>query len=143
MLDGESWKAKIATLAREIGAGWRQLEGVSWKARIAQSVGEVAVGEVAVGEVAVGEVAVGEVVGLWISRCCIGTSGTMPCLVRVTVRMTVRSQVALQAALESSRSTSHGICKGYSSVPWIAALTKRVCTPDSRGFASPGQWVAV
>ena len=133
MLDGESWKAKIATLAREIGAGWRQLEGVSWKARIAQSVGEVAVGEVAVGEV----------VGLWISRCCIGTSGTMPCLVRVTVRMTVRSQVALQAALESSRSTSHGICKGYSSVPWIAALTKRVCTPGSRGFASPGQWVVV
>ena len=112
MLDGESWKAKIATLAREIGAGGRQLEGVSWKARIAQSVGEVAVGEVAVGEVAVGEVA-----GLWISRCCTGASGTMPCLVRVTVRMTVRSQVALQAALESSRSTSHGNCKGCSSVP--------------------------
>ena len=46
MLDGESWKAKIATLASETGAGWRQVEGVSWKARIAQLVGEVGAGEV-------------------------------------------------------------------------------------------------
>ena len=41
MLDGESWKAKSATLAREIGGGWRHLDGVSWKARVAQLVGEV------------------------------------------------------------------------------------------------------
>ena len=51
VLDGESLKAKTATLAREIEAGWRQLKGVSWKARTAQLIGEV--------------------VGLWISHFCV------------------------------------------------------------------------
>lgn len=45
----------------------------------------------------------------------------------------------VQPALGSSISTSHGSCRGLSSVPWIAALTKRVCFPNSRGYASPAQ----
>ena len=63
--------------------------------------------------------------------------------IRAVICQPPKSSCTFRMALQSSRSTSHGIWNGCSSVPSIAALTNRVCFPNSREFASPGQWVVV